>query len=313
MRSAQPDDRRRALGELQLESRQLAEAQRRLGSETGAGRGGEAADRSRRQAAEQERLAGRTERLEQAVRQLAGASQDADARERNALNEAVREIDQQRPSQQMRQAAEAGQRAPATGGGQAPGGEHIARALERIGDRLGAAGGQSADSERLTEELSRIRALREELAHLDRQLTGLRQEAGAQGERGGAGRGRGNEPGPGTRGGGMQTGEVQTPWQSARELLNEMQRENRLESLGRETDGFNPGRSAPGTEAWKQDFARWDELKVQVTAALERAEQTAANRLRGQQANDRLNAGATQAAPDAYRRLVEKYYRALAK
>lgn len=313
MRSAQPDDRRRALGELQLESRQLAEAQRRLGSETAAGRGGDAADRSRRQAAEQERLAGRTERLEQAVRQLAGASQDADARERNALNEAVREIDQQRPSQQMRQAAEAGQRAPATGGGQAPGGEHIARALERIGDRLGAAGGQSADSERLTEELSRIRALREELAHLDRQLTGLRQEAGAQGERGGAGRGRGNEPGPGTRGGGMQTGEVQTPWQSARELLNEMQRENRLESLGRETDGFNPGRSAPGTEAWKQDFARWDELKVQVTAALERAEQTAANRLRGQQANDRLNAGATQAAPDAYRRLVEKYYRALAK
>ena len=33
----------------------------------------------------------------------------------------------------------------------------------------------------------------------------------------------------------------------ARELLSEMQRENRLESLARETDGFNPGRSAPGT------------------------------------------------------------------
>ena len=102
MRSAQPDDRRRALGELQLESRQLAEAQRRLGGETAAGRGTDAADRSRRQAAEQERLADRTERLEQAVRQLAGASQGADARERSALDEAVREIDQQRPSQRMR-------------------------------------------------------------------------------------------------------------------------------------------------------------------------------------------------------------------
>jgi hypothetical protein len=309
MRSAQPDDRRRALGELQLESRQLAEAQRRLGSDSGSGRGGDAADQSRRQAAEQGRLAERTERLEQAVRQLAGASQDAEARERNALNEAVREIDQQRPSQQMRKAAEAGQRAPGGGGGQAAGGEQIARALERIGDRLGAAGGQSADSQRLTEELSRIRELREELAQLDRQLAGLREQAG---ERGGAGRGRGNEPGPGTRGG-VQNGDAQAPWQSARELLNEMQRENRLESLASESEGFNPGRSAPGTEAWKQDFAKWDELKVQIAAALERAEQTAADRLRGAQANDRLNAGATQAVPDAYRRLVDKYYRALAK
>ena len=111
----------------------------------------------------------------------------------------------------------------------------------------------------------------------------------------------------------MQNGDAQAPWQSARDLLNELQRENRLESLGARRDGFNPGRSAPGTEAWKQDFAKWDELKVQMAAALERAEQTAADRLRGQQANDRLNAGATQAVPDAYRRLVEKYYRALGR
>ena len=52
---------------------------------------------------------------------------------------------------------------------------------------------------------------------------------------------------------------------------------------------------------------------MQVAAALERAERTAADRLREGQANDRLNAGATQAVPEAYRRLVEKYYRALAK
>ena len=60
-------------------------------------------------------------------------------------------------------------------------------------------------------------------------------------------------------------------------------------------------------------FTKWDELKVQVAAALERAERTAADRLRDQQATDRLNAGATQAVPEAYRRLVEKYYRALAR
>jgi hypothetical protein len=309
MRSAQPDDRRRALGELQLESRQLADAQRRLSGEAGARGGTDPADRARRQAAEQERLADRTERLEEAVKQLAGASQGADARERNALNEAVREIDQQRPSQQMRKAAQSGQPGSVAGGLQASG-EQIARTLDRLGDRLGAAGGQSEDSQRLTEELSRIRELREELAQLDRQLEQLREQTG---ERGGTGRGRGNEPGRGAQGGGVQNGDVQTEWQDARELLGELQRENRLESLAREADGFNPGRSAPGTEAWKQDFTKWDELKVQVAAALERAEQTAADRLRDQQANDRLNAGATQAVPEAYRRLVEKYYRALAR
>jgi hypothetical protein len=310
MRSAQPDDRRRALGELQLESRQLADAQRRLTGESGARGGADPTDRARRQAAEQERLAARTERLEEAVKQLAGASQGADARERNALNEAVREIDQQRPSQQMRKAARAGQPGGQGTGGPQASGEQIARTLDRLGDRLGAAGGQSEDSQRITEELSRIRELREELAQLDRQLADLRAQTG---ERGGSGRGGANEPGRGAEGGGVQNGEVQTPWQDARELLGELQRENRLESLAREADGFNPGRSAPGTEAWKQDFTKWDELKVQVAAALERAERTAADRLRDQQADDRLNAGAAQAVPEAYRRLVEKYYRALAR
>jgi hypothetical protein len=211
----------------------------------------------------------------------------------------------------MRNAARAGQPASAgRGGGSGQGSsEQIARALERIGDRLGAAGGQSADSERLTEELSRIRQLREELAQLDRQLAGLREQV--EGRRGTGGRGRGDAP-AGAQGSGVQSGDPQEAWENARDLLGEMQRENRLDSPG-ETAGFNPGRSAPGTEAWKQDFAKWDELKVQLAAALERAERTAADNLREQQANDRLNAGASQAVPETYRRLVEKYYRALAK
>ena len=36
-------------------------------------------------------------------------------------------------------------------------------------------------------------------------------------------------------------------------------------------------------------------------------------RLRGQQSTDRLNAGASQRVPEQYKRLVEKYYRALAR
>jgi len=201
-------------------------------------------------------------------------------------------------------------------------GETIARSLDRVADRLGAAGGQSEDSDRLTEELSRIRELREELAGLDRKLSELRAQAGdpssADGRAGQPGRGQpgrgqpgSDARGAGAQGGGVQNGDAQAPWQTARDLLTELQRENRLENPG-EADGFNPGRSAPGTEAWKQDFAKWDELKVQIATALERAEQTAADRVRAEQSRDRLNAGATQAVPEAYRRLVEKYYRALA-
>ena len=75
---------------------------------------------------------------------------------------------------------------------------------------------------------------------------------------------------------------------------------------------LNPGISAPGTEAWKQDFAKWEELKVQLAAALENAETSLASQLREQESKDRLNAGATQAVPERYRRLVDQYYRALA-
>ena len=167
----------------------------------------------------------------------------------------------------------------------------------QMDDRLRAARGESEDSARLTEELSRIRELREELAGLDQQLSDLR--------------GRSGDPTSGSQSGGVHSGDAPAPWQTARDLLNELQRENRLENP-REAVGFSPGRSAPGTEAWKQDFAQWDELKVQIAAALEHAERNAADRLRDQQSNDRLNAGATQAVPEAYRRLVEKYYRALA-
>jgi hypothetical protein len=184
-------------------------------------------------------------------------------------------------------------------------GEQIARGLERLADKLGSAGGQGEASQQLSEELSRLRQLREELATLDRQLTEMKN--GAQGQ------GRGQQNGRGAQAGGMgqESGEQQQPWNEARELLNELRRED--DSLvPPQADGFNPGRSAPGTEGWKQDFAKWEELKVQLAAALERSEQTTADRLRQQQSKDRLNAGASQSVPESYRRLVDKYYRALA-
>ncbi len=301
LRGEQPDQRRQALGELELESRQMAEAQRRL-TNPEAGSGGsptEREDQARRRAAEQQRLAERAERLEQSVRQLAGdGARGGDPREQEAATRAAQEVDQQRLSQRMRDAARP-ERQRADGRQE---GEQIARGLERLADRLGAAGGQGEASQQLSEELSRLRQLREELETLDRQLAEMKS-GGSQGR---GQQGKGVQPG----GTGQEAG-GQQPWNEARELLNELRRED--DSLvPPQADGFNPGRSAPGTEEFKQDFARWEELKVQLAAALERSEQTTAERLRQQQSRDRLNAGASQSVPEAYRRLVDRYYRALA-
>jgi hypothetical protein len=352
LRAALPDDRTRAIGELQLESQQLADEQRRLARETtGAGRGESAGDAARRLGGEQERLATRTERLERSIRELAaGVGPDGSGRE-EGLTAAARDVDRQRLSERMRGAARAerelaGER-PGTGdrprevpGPGATRGEaiereqqDIARGLDRLSERLGAANEGDEQARRLTEELSRVRELRDRLTAQERELTELArggERAGQQGPNGdgesasegqaqaGGERGRGGRSGQRTNentnsstpgGGGNQTGE---PWQSARELLDEIRREEIAGLRSEDIEGFNPGRSAPGTEPWKQDFAQWEELKEQLVAALERAETTAAAKLREQQMKDRLNAGTTQAVPEQYRQLVDKYYRSLA-
>jgi len=77
-------------------------------------------------------------------------------------------------------------------------------------------------------------------------------------------------------------------------------------------EGWWPSLSAPGTESWKQDFARWESLKKQLLAALERVETEASTRLRDRENRERLNAGGHEAVSEAYREQVEKYFRALA-
>lgn len=319
MRSAQPDDRRRAVGEMQLESKQIADAQRKLANDTKAADPAAGSDASRRRAGEQGRLADRTERLERSLEQLA-SGQGGDERQRNVLAEAARELDRQQLADRMRKAAQEGQPRSRDGREQ----QEIASALDRLAERLGAANGPGAQSQQLSEELSRIRELREKLAQLDRQLAEMKNQPNGrgrgEGQESGEGRGRGGKQAQGrgdgeaqgARGSGSQNGSGDAPWEQARELLEQLQQESagRLDSPSGE--GFNPGRSAPGTEGWKQDFAAWDALKVQIAVALERAESSTAARLRDQQSKDRLSAGVTQAVPDQYKRLVEQYYRALA-
>jgi hypothetical protein len=384
MRSAQPDDRRRAVGELQLESRQLADAQRQLakeGERDGTGRA-QGEDVERRRAAEQGRLAERMQRLEESVKQLARGSQGAESDDHKALGDAARELERQQLSERMRAAARQAQQGQGAGEGKrdpskgSRDGEEIARQLDKLAERLGAASGQSAESRRLSDQLARNRELRDKLKEVDRQLAEMRRnggdkprgresqkgEQGQQGQQDQPGReaqqgqpspkgqqgeqpgqsgqdaqrggqpsqqegsersassqgqqGQSGQDGPGNggRGGEIQRADEEgRPWQQARELVDELRREDGVGRNTPEMQRFNPGISAPGTEAWKQDFAKWDELKQQLEVALEKADTTLASQLREQELKDRLSAGATQAVPDQYRRLVDKYYRALAQ
>jgi hypothetical protein len=70
--------------------------------------------------------------------------------------------------------------------------------------------------------------------------------------------------------------------------------------------------SAPGTEAFKQDFARWDALRKQATQALEHAESALSTRLQARASRDRLAAGTDDKPPAGYERHVDSYFKALA-
>ena len=70
--------------------------------------------------------------------------------------------------------------------------------------------------------------------------------------------------------------------------------------------------SAPGTEAFKQDFARWEDMRRQATTALDRAESALSKKLQAQESKDRLAAGVEDKAPSEYQKQVDIYFKALA-
>ena len=69
--------------------------------------------------------------------------------------------------------------------------------------------------------------------------------------------------------------------------------------------------SSPGTEAFKQDFARWQSLSAEATRALDRAESSLSNRLQQKDTSGRLAAGIDDKAPAAYQQQVDRYFKAL--
>lgn len=319
MQGSRPEERQRAMGDLELEARQIADAERRLGNEASQTAAGAAGDDARRRlAAEQERLADRAERLNEAVRQL---SRSGSNEERQSMSEAGREIGKHQVPERMRQSAQAIRGGSGEKNGTAA--EEIARAMDQVAQRLGDAdGGRDSETARLSDQLSRSQQLRDRLSRLQRSMEELKQ-AGATGSPAAAGapgaEGRDGSTGQqGANAGGRGSverlqREVDDQLRDAQQLAEELRRQNPgIEKGGTTPEQWQRSVSAPGTEGFKQDFAKWESLKKNLLVALEETESRLADQLRTRETRERLNAGRHDAVADTYRELVDRYYQSLA-
>jgi hypothetical protein len=353
MQTRQPDDRRRALGDLQLEARQLADSQRQIQAELQRDGAKASPDALRRLAGEKEQLAGRVERFERSVGDLERAMGAPD--ERQAIGDVTGELDRQQIERRLRESAEGlrqdaaatpdpSSRSAKSGRGvqasdQASGQpgtsadrtaarlqaeQELTRALDRVAERMGAAAGErDGESRELSEQLARTRELKEELSELERQLAGNRGdgtgkkpegESSKNGKQAGGSQGSSNGP---NRGNPDDRARVRDEYvrrlQEAQRLLGSSRGQGPQEGgRGGTPEQWEPSVSAPGTEAFKQDFSQWEALRRDVNLALERLETSLSNRLQEIETRDRLSAGADTRAPESYQRLVDEYFRSLA-
>ena len=347
----QPEQQRRARGELQLESQQVANAQRRIAGEARRlDPSSPSAAAMRRLADEREQLAGRVDDLARRLREL---GRNMTAEQGDALADAASALERAEVSTQMREAAAAlreseGAMAQAAGQpdstnpgettGESPGpfdADQMARVddgltetLDRVARQLGdTANGQDEESRRLSEQLARSNELRQRLSDIQEQLQRFEATAAQGSQQQGAPPGgetsqAGSEPGESAQAnaGGRGDAGVASLQQAYRqqlretlELMEALQEANpQMGGAGRTPEAQQLGQSAPGTEAFKQDYAAWDVLRRDVTLALEELEASLSRRLNERESEDRLDAGSDQRMPEDYRSLVSQYYRALA-
>ena len=102
--------------------------------------------------------------------------------------------------------------------------------------------------------------------------------------------------------------------QRASELLGKLQQSAPRSGLGGATpEKAERSQADPGNQPFKQDYSGWESLRKDVNLALERTEQAVSAKIAGQKTQDRLSAGGSDRVPDAYRRLIARYYESLAR
>ena len=328
LQNGSADGRRRALGDLQLESQQIAEAQQRIADEAARldREGGGTADARRRLAGEKERLADRVDSLRDAARRFAEGKETKETKETkelgDAADEAARQLESQKIGSRMRTGAQALR--DSKDGKAAPPEQQLADALDSVARKMNGAdaGGAKGEAQRLGEQLDDVRQARDRLARLEKEIRdGARtpEKAGQPGRAGQAGP-EGRQGQRGSQGDGQGSGdmsrlqqEYNKELQRTRELMDRVQRGTPESGKGTSTpEQHEWSRSAPGTEAFKQDYAAWQSLAADVARALERAEASVAGRLSSAAAKDRLRAGGSDRVPDGYKPRVSKYFESIA-
>ncbi len=253
---------------------------------------------------------------------------------RSAAGDAARDIEteqlaerMQKAADQMRAAADAA--TPKDPRAQAAAPEELARSLDKLADKLNAAAGSrpGADDEtrKLSEQLARAQELRERMASISKEVERLGKPNSAGSSRpsqqkstGETGRtGEGQQAGSGGVGSDLARlrDEYTRQLRQTDELVNQLKRDDpnfAKGGAGFTFEGQGMTLSAPGTEAFKQDFAAWEILRQQATLALEKAASTLSKKLQARQVKDRLAAGVDDKAPAEYQNQVDSYFKALA-
>jgi hypothetical protein len=329
LRSGTTAGAQRATGDLRLEAQQLVDAQRRIADEAdrlGRGEGG-GEDAQRRLASEKASLADRVDALERGARAVADGKGTPDEAGR-AAKETAADLQRQKIGERMRSSANDMREGRGTGRERAEAERQIARALDQAVSRLG--GGTSADARNLSQQLDESRAIRERLDRLEEQIRQAEAQAraGQTGSRSAQPSSSSKDPGNAKPGGRTNGSAGEGSGRSLQELREDYARElaRARDALGKLTEGrprdglggATPedqvfSQSAPGNEAFKQDFSKWESLRKGVDLALERYESFVSRRLAKKLAEDRLSAGGSERGPDAYNRLIARYYESLAR
>jgi hypothetical protein len=315
MQGGTQGDSARAGQDLKLEAQQIAQEQHRIATESGRlgrnGSGTSVTDARKRLADEKDQLASRVDDL---ARRAEQASRESSASDSKPLADSARTLRTNRIADRMRGGAR-----QLRDGQQVPGAaeEDLARALDQVARGMGA-----ADS--LSSQLEQTRAIREGLQRAEQRLrdaeAGARGSKGASGSRGGessrATNGRPGNTGAGNAGDDVERlrNEYQRELQRAEDAMRRLNGGDATGSLGGATPEQQEfSRSAPGTEAFKQDRSGWESLRKNLDTQLEKYEAAVSDRLSRAKSDQRFSAGGSDRVPDAYSQLIARYFESLAK
>ena len=296
----------RARTDAQIEGQQIAQEQRRIAAQAEridcAGR--PSAGEARRQLADDKgRLADRVDELRRAIGD--GAETSSGGGSRRDLEDVAGRM--RESARQLRD----GSRGDAA---IAPPEHDSARAVEDAIGQLPSS--RDPGRAQLSKKLAETRAIRDCLERLEQQM---RAAAAGSPAPGGRDAGRSGGQSGATRADPASTDARRTAEDYRRELEKARQALDQLAGMEATSGsgGATPeheqfSRSAPGTEAFKQDRSDWASLRRDVDLALDRYEARVSTAAAPRRPADRLSSGGSERVPDGYEESIARYFESLA-